>query len=110
MAWAGKLNEVVEIYDVVTERNAFGEDEMNMIKTYDTRAQVIYSGGSRTNINSDMIVPYNKRFVMRIYVPVTETSWIKWNGRFYRVMSIEESREWQEKTVDTQLVTNDNGE
>ena len=110
MAWAGRLNEVVEIYDVVTDRNAFGEDEMNMTNIYTTRAQVIYSGGSRVNMNSDMLVPYSKRFVMRIYVPVSETSWIKWKDRFYRVTSIEESREYQEKTVDTQLVTNNNEE
>ena len=108
--WAGKANEVVEIWDIITERNEFGEDVMNMTKTYTTRAQVIYSGGSRTNINSDMVIPYNKRFIMRKYVPVTDTSWVKWKDRFYRVTSIEESRDYQEKTVDTQLVTNDNGE
>lgn len=104
MAWSGKLNEPIEIWDIITKRNAFGEDETDMEKVYDTRAQVIYSGGSRVNINDEMQVPYTKRFIMRIYVPVTDTSWVKWKGRFYRVTSIDESREYQEKSVTTQLV------
>ena len=110
MAWSGRLNEPIEIYDIVTRRNAFGEDERDMEKIYETRAQVIYTGGSRVNINSEMQVPYTKRFIMRIYVPITETSWIKWKDRFYEVTSIEESREYQEKSVTTQLVIGENVE
>lgn len=105
MAWSGKLNEVVEIYDLVTsERNIYGEEVAEMEKIYVTRAQVIYTGGSRTMVNDETRIPYAKRFIMRIYVPVSDTSWIKWKDNYYRVTSIDVSREWQEQTVDTVLV------
>ena len=104
MAWAGRLNEEIEIWDITTRRNDYGEDEQERSKIYTTRAQTIYSGGSRTVLNDEVQVPYSKRFITRKYVPVTETSWIKWKDRFYRVTSIEESREWQELLINTQLV------
>lgn len=104
MAWSGKYNEPVEIWDIVSERNAFGEQVDAREKVYETRAQVIYTGGARQVRNSEIQTPYTKSFIVRIYVPVTDTAWIKWKDNFYRVTSIDSSRQYQEQTITTELV------
>lgn len=104
MAWAGKYNEPIEIWDIVSERNAFGEqvDEREMV--YETRAQVVYTGGLRGVRNNEIQTPYTKSFIVRNYVPITDTCWIKWKGKSYRTTSFDESRQYQEITVTTELV------
>lgn len=104
MAWAGKYNEPIEIWDIESGRNAFGEQVDDRVKTYETRAQVVYTGGIRGIRNDEIQTPYTKSFIVRIYVPVTDTSWIKWKDNFYRVTSIDSSRQYQEQTITTSLV------
>ena len=102
--WAGKYNEPIEVWDIESNRNAFGEQLDNRVKVYETRAKVIYTGGLRGVRNSEIQTPYTESFIVRIYVPVTDTSWIKWKDKFYRVTSIDSSREYQEITLTTELV------
>lgn len=101
---AGLFNEVVEIHDIVSSRNDFGEQVDTRAKVYDTRARVGHIGGSRTVINNEIVTPYTKNFVLRIYVPVTDTSWIKYRDKFYRVTSIDVDRVTQSQTITTELV------
>lgn len=102
--WAGKYNEPIEIWDIQATRNAFGEQVENREKTYETRAKVVYTGGMRGVRNNEIQTPYTKSFIVRIYVPVSDDSWIKWKDKFYRVTSIDSSREYQEQTITTEVV------
>lgn len=104
MAQAGRFKEPIYIYDVTKTRNQFGEQVDEMTLVYQTRANVIYTGGYRGVINNEIQTPYTKSFIIRIYVPITDTSWIKWNDQFWRVTNIELSKERQEITVTTTLV------
>lgn len=104
MAFAGKYNEPIEVWDITSERNAFGEQVDTRTKTYETRAQVVYTGGVRGVRNNEIQVPYTKSFIVRMYVPITDTAWIKWKGDFYRVTSFDQSRQYQEITVTTEIV------
>lgn len=102
--WAGKFNEPIEIWHVMSTVNDFGEQVDEMVKIFDTRAQVVYTGGLRGVRNNEIQTPYTKTFITRMYAPVTETSWIKWKSHFYRVTSIDMSRQYQEITITTELV------
>lgn len=102
--FAGFLNEEVEIYDIVSSRNDYGEQVDDRAKVYSTRAKVGHAGGSRSVINNEIVTPYSKNFVLRIYVPVTDTSWIKYLGKFYRVVSIDVDKASQSQTIITELV------
>lgn len=121
MAWAGKFNEPIYVYNFIAERNSFGEEieytpltysyatlydptKTSYCSYYPTRAQVIYNGGNRHVENNEIQIPYSKTFVTRIYVPVTDTSWIKWKDDYYRVTSIDKSRDYQEITIHSELV------
>ena len=104
MAYAGLFNEKVEIFDFVQTKSNIGVITNEMVKIYDTRAKVGHISGSRTVINSEIQVPYMKNFVLRVYVPVTETCWIKYDGKYYRVTSIDVDRAMQQQVVTTELV------
>lgn len=104
MAYAGIFNEPIEIYKFFTEKNKYGEDVTVREKVFSTRAKVGHIGGSRSVINNEIQVPYMKNFVVRIYAPVFDDSYIKYRGKFYRVESIDEDKEMQQKVVITQLV------
>ena len=102
--WAGLLNEKIEIYSPSSTRNSFGEQVDEMVLSYTTRAKVGHISGSRSVIDYEIQVPYQKNFVMRIYVPITEVDWIKYKGKFYRILSIEEDIQVQQKVIITELV------
>lgn len=104
MAYAGLFNEKVEIYDFQKTKSDTGVIKSNMQLIYTTRAKVGHIGGSRTIINEEIVTPYSKNFVLRMYVPVTDTSWIKYEGKYYRVTSIDKDKAMQQQVVITELV------
>lgn len=101
--YSGILNEVIEIWRQSTERNNYGEEEIRREFYKKTRAGVSSQGTRRTVINSEIQYPYQKFFVTRIYVDVKEDDWIKYDGRFYRILSIENNRELQNKRIDVEI-------
>ena len=104
MAYAGLFNEKIEIYDFVKTKSDKGVVTNDKQLIYTTRAKIGHVGGSRTVINDEIAVPYSKNFVVRIYVPITDTSWIKYNDKFWRVMSIDKDKALQQEVVITELV------
>lgn len=102
--FAGQLNECIEIYDFVTTKSKTGVVTETMTLSYQTRAKVGHISGSRQVINNEIVTPYVKNFVIRFYVPVNDTSWIKYNGKYYRVTSIDANKELQQKIVIGELV------
>lgn len=122
MAFAGKYNEPIEVYNFKRGKNAFGEevdysplsysyatawtstDTTSYCTYYTTRAQVVYTGGARGVRNNEIQTPYTKNFIVRKYVPITDESWIKYEGKYYRVTSFDESKQYQEITVNSELV------
>lgn len=100
---AGLLTEKIDILQPIEVGNAFGEKEVIYTPKYTTRARVIYDSGNREIVNDEIFYLYNVSFQMRIYVPITETSLIQWNGKRYRVLSIQERREYSDKMVKTAL-------
>lgn len=109
MAWAGLFNEQVEIYDFVKIKTKQGVVTEELKLTYSTRAKVSHASGSRTVINDQIQTPYVKTFVLRIYVPVLDTSWIKYEGKYYQVTSIDVDKALQQQVVIGQLVTDYDG-
>lgn len=107
MARAGILQEVVDIYKAKTIISDYNAQETDYVKSYTTRANVRYDRGNRTNENGEVFYEYDKTFIVRYYVPITEFDYIKWNDKFYRVLSIDKDRLMQQQTIRAELV-NDN--
>lgn len=104
MSFAGIFDEPIEIYDIVSTRNDFGEQVDTFELVYKTRARVSHIGGTRQVINDEIVTPYTKNFVVRFYVPVTDTSQIKYQDKLYRVTSFDKDKNTQQITITTELV------
>lgn len=102
--YSGRLNEFIEIYRYEKEANAFGEMVEIRHRKYECWAAVGHLGGSRQVLNSEVSYPYQKNFLVRYHVPICENDEIKWNNKFYRVLSIDKDREMQQQTIITQIV------
>lgn len=104
MRRAGLLNEPIEIYKVVTEVDEYGvKNELLELRTK-TRARVQYNSGSRNIEHSEIVHDYTKTFTVRYYVEVEDYDKILWQGKYYRVLSIDSSREFQEKRINTEVI------
>lgn len=97
--FAGLLQEKIEIHDLVKTKSKTGVVTETLSKTYETRAKVGHISGSRTVINNEIQTPYVKNFVCRIYVPVQDTSLIKYKDKFYQVTSIDKDPELQQQVI-----------
>lgn len=101
---AGRLNEVVKVYNVNSTINSFGERLEEYVLTMTTRARVEYNTGGRQNENDEIVFNYTKTFNLRSYVPVVDTSHIEWQSKMYRVLSVEHRREYNDIVVVTELI------
>lgn len=101
---AGRLNEVVKIFDAVETVNEYGERSVEYVHHYTTRARVDFNTGNRSTENDEIVFNYYKTFNLRSYVPIVETSLIEWQGKRYRILTIEFRREYNDLVVNTELI------
>lgn len=101
---AGRLNEVVKIYNVESTVNDYGERIEEYVLSMTTRARVDFNSSNRTNENDEIVYNYQKTFNVRSYVPVTDTSHIEWQEKMYRVLSVEKRREYNDIVVIAELI------
>ena len=101
---AGRLNEIVTIYSPTTVKNRFGEAATEYTATITTRAAVEWASGTRTVENDEIVYPTTKRFQLRSYAPVTNTSQIEWQANRYRVITVEHRRAYNDIMVTAALI------
>lgn len=101
---AGLLTEQIEIWSKQLTINDFGEEVEEWIKTYQTRARLVYDGGSRVVSNDEVVFTNSKTFQIRDYVPVSELDRIFWNGKYYRILNIEPDKIQMNQTIKTELI------
>lgn len=101
---AGLLNEIIEIYKPSIESNEYGEQVQVYSKQYETRAQVIYDSGNRNTSNNEIVFNYHKTFKVRRYVEVMENYQIKYKNKMFRILSIEDIRQYNHKVITAELI------
>lgn len=104
MRRAGLLREVIEIYKVVWEKDEYGNQVESLELRFKTRAKVEHVSGLRNIVNNEIIHDYTKTFLVRGYVEVEDYDKILYNGKYYRVLSIDLNSEYQQKIINTELV------
>ena len=102
--FAGQLNEIISIYDKTTTKTSYGVITDSLTLSFSTRAKVGHISGSRQVINNEIVTPYTKNFVVRNYVPVKDTSLVKYKDKYYQVTSIDENRDLQQKIIIAELI------
>ena len=100
----GLLNEKIDIYRPISNQNEFGEIVQEYRPWYCTRSRILSNGGSRTLLNNEIFYPYRKIFEVHQYVDVKETDIIHWEGKKYRILSIDLDRSQLKKLIMTELI------
>lgn len=93
------LKETLEIWwnkEVTTE---FGSKKITWEKLNTIRCGVKNNGGGRTIENNEIFYPYTKEFIVRYYHNIAETMRIKYNDKFYRILSIEPNVYYNDKII-----------
>ena len=87
---AGILKYPIEIWQVTVTTNEFNEQTDTYSKSFETRANITYNSGARSDINNEIVYPQTVTFEVRNYVPVGEYDHIKYNDKFYRILTLQE--------------------
>lgn len=104
MRRAGLLNDIIEIYKVNWVKDDYGNQVEELELRTTTRANLLPYNGSRNIEASEVVHNYSKTFKVRYYVEVEDFDKILFEGKYYRVLSIESSKEYQEKLIYTELI------
>ena len=102
--FAGQFNEIIKIYKSIETINEYGEREITTQLDYTTRAKVEETSGTRQNENNEIVYDHLKTFYTRSYVPVTDTSIIEFDGRKWRVISIDRRKEHNDIKIVAELI------
>ena len=83
--------------------------DLNMVdsETLDilyTIRQTIWVTEIHLNENNEIVFAYEVIFTVRIYLQITERMRIIWEGRKYRILSIELSKQIQKLTIRAELI------
>ena len=104
---AGLLTRPITILAPETTINEFGEQVQEYKLKYKTRARVLHDSGSRDIMNGEIFYPYRKSFDVRSYVPVNEFDIIEFEGKRYRIITIDNRIEHtNDKVIVTELINN----
>ncbi len=101
---AGRLTERIKFLKLVTVKTETGSEHNTYVLDHECRAKMTYSGGDRTNENGDIFFTHHVNFEIRQGYDFDELYRIEWDGRQYRILSIEKDRHNQSIRCTTELV------
>lgn len=101
---AGILRETITIQQPVTVQNEYGANGVEWKDVISTRAKATYNTGNRQNENNEIVHNYTITFTTRCYHNITDDMRIIWNGKRYRILSINKEIYKQSTTIITELV------
>lgn len=101
---AGQFSEPIKVYDIQESTNEFGEVESVYQYHCSTRAKIDTTTGSRTNENDEIFYTHNKVIYVRSYVPVHDKSMIEYDSKRYRVINIENRKDYNDKVINLELI------
>ena len=96
---SGLLRDIIEFEKRELITNEFNEQMIEYKPCLTTKAQVIYSSGARSVENNEIVINYNPVFVIRYYYAINE-----FNNHYYRIVSIEPQKQYQQKRIITELI------
>lgn len=92
---AGLLRETITILKLVSTKDSFGANSTEWTDKFTTRAQVTINSGNRENQNNEIVYTRNVTFSIRFYHAVTESDRVLYDGKKYRIISIDKERSKQ---------------
>ena len=102
---AGSLaRNVITIEEPVTNRDDYGSQQVGWQTVVTTRSEVIYTKGNRQSDSIEVYYDYNPIFKVRYYHNIDNYMRIKYNSKYYRILSIQPDIKSQTLTIITELI------
>ena len=97
--------EIIGIEKNVNTRDKFGSSNFTWQTAYDgVRAEVTSTNGYRSTSEDEIFFAHQVTFHIRYLSNVDERMRIKWDGKYYRILSIDYTRNRKEIKINTELI------
>lgn len=101
---AGLLRYNITFAKPVIVRDDFGGNSIVYEKVIDTRANINYNSGNRANENGEIVWGHNLTFTVRLYHELSNDWIIRYDGKEYRILSIDKDILKQQITIIAELI------
>ena len=98
------LKHPIEIQALQTTKTEYGTIKTEYVKKYETRAHIIFNSENQVISEGEIFYPVNRTFVVRSYVPVTETDRIIYDNKKWKILSINKNDYYGNIEIITTLV------
>ena len=98
------LKNPIEIQALKTSKTEYGTIQTSYVQKYETRAHIIFNSENQVISEGEIFYPVNRTFVVRSYVPVTETDRIIWDNKKWKILSINKNNYYGNIEIMTTLV------
>lgn len=97
------LKDPIDILELQTTKTAYGTITTDYALKYHTRAYVQFNSESQVVSEGEIIYPINRTFIVRAYVTVIETDIIEWEGKRWKIISINKNKYYNDIEIITTL-------
>jgi len=102
---AGSLRWKVTFLKPVITINDYGTEKQSWEEAFTTKADVKFDSGDRIVENQELVFTNIVTFIVRFYHQIDEMMRIQWQGKTYRILSINpELLPYNQKIIKTELV------
>lgn len=98
------LRHIIDIYELVETKTQYGTIKKTYNFKYQTRAHVRFNSENQVISEGEVYYPINRTFIVRAFVPVTETDVIEFEGKRYKIMSINKNIYYNDIEIVTTLI------
>ena len=98
------LKDPIDIYELVTTKTEYGTIQTSYNLKYHTRAYVRFNSENMTVSEGEVYFPINRTFIVRAYVPVVETDQIEYEGKRYKILSINKNKYYNDTEITTTII------
>jgi len=98
------LRDPIDIYELTTIKTEYGTIQTSYNLKYHTRAYVRFNSENLTVSEGEVYFPINRTFIVRAYVPVVETDQIEYEGKRYKILSINKNKYYNDIEIICQLI------
>lgn len=101
----GKLKERINFERQVVTTDLYGHEKYSYENAFSTRAEIHYNNGNRLIENSEIFYDNSLTFKVQSYCPVEDTMRIKYNDKYYRIISVnDEKNHLRQKIIIAELI------
>lgn len=101
---AGTLLEKIEFQQPIKVKSEYGSENIEYVTVITTRASIKFQNMSRIEQNQEIFMPNMIIFTVRRYHKFSNDFIISWNGKKYRITSINQEKHRQQIEIIGELI------